>query len=96
VAAGIRPGQQVSDVGLKALVDRKMPDEVCPMDPVNNGADPAGKWPLESGSKTHAAANGMFTAPAGPRDQGDGKRVPTTGRRASGSVVKTRLAGSGI
>jgi hypothetical protein len=96
VAAGIRPGQTIADRGIKALVDRKMPEEVCHMDPINNGQDPAGKWPLESGSKSHAQANGMFTKVPVKKDQGDGTRVPTTGRRAHGAIIKTTLSGSGL
>jgi hypothetical protein len=85
VAQAIKPGQMCSDPGLCQVRDKKTADMKAGMvglDPVNNGQSPVeNRWPLESGSKSHAHANGMFLHEH-PSDQGEQSRVATTGQKS--------------
>jgi hypothetical protein len=97
VASGMKPGQHCSDPGLCQLHDKNtaaMKEGMVGLDPVNNGQSPVEhRWPLESGSKSHASANGMFQHEH-PSDQGEQKRVSTTGQK-SRSIFTSPLAGAG-
>ena len=89
VASAIKPGAICSDPGLCQLRDRNtetMKQGMAGLDPVNNGQTPVEhRWPLESGSKSHANANGMFLHEH-PSDQGEQKRVDTTGQNSRHAV----------
>ena len=90
VASAIKPGQICSDPGLSQLRDKNteaMKQGVVGLDPANNGQTPVEhRWPLESGSKSHANANGMFLHEH-PSDQGEQTRVPTTGQKGRAIVA---------
>jgi hypothetical protein len=102
VIDGIKPGQLVSDRGLHPHVKHRdaMAEEykAANMDPIPEGpGSPPKGWPLLSGSKSHAQANGM-TAPADNQsdNQGEQTRVPTTGRkRMAGAIFQTGLRRAG-
>ena len=94
VAEAIKPGQLCCDPGLCQLRDRNtetMKQGMTGLDPVNNGQTPVEhRWPLESGSKSHANANGMFLHEH-PSDQGEQTRVATTGRKSRHAIAVVPL-----
>ena len=85
VVAGMKPGQLVHDPGL-AQQHAKMTRERQMMASMHmDGAqpmDPADKFPLESGSKSHHEAGTIAPPAAAHNDQGEQKRRPVTGRAA--------------
>jgi hypothetical protein len=97
VASTIKPGSICSDPGLCQLRDKRTADMkqgMVGLDPLNNGQQPVeNRWPLESGSKSHANANGMFLHEH-PSDQGEQHRVKTTGQKSK-SIFTAPLSRGG-
>ena len=90
VLAGMKPGQIVADPGLAAHANYREEQEASnhathhgslEPDPEEAPDQVLSRFPLQSGGKSHAAANRM-TAKRGEQDndQGEQKRVRTTGR----------------
>lgn len=90
VSASTKPGAHVSDPGLRMLSDKR--DEEAgrlQLDPELSGPQPVeNRFPLESGSKSHEQANGMFGGRSPDiDDQGERTRVGATGRASPLSAV---------
>ena len=102
VIAGIKPGQIVHDRGLEPHVaHRDAAAQACAADRmedppmVGNGVT---DWPMRSGSKTHAQVGEMSAEQSAFKedDQGEQKRVPTTGRhKRMHEVMQMPLRNSG-
>ncbi len=94
VVAGMKPGQHVSDPGLKQI-KVKRDDEttaMAGMDPPPAGPDSVkNDWPLRSGQKGHHQATGQLSDPADNPDQGEQTRVPQTGRKSHGVQIQSSL-----
>jgi hypothetical protein len=89
VAAGMKPGQHVSDRGLAQLHSEH--------EAMGVGLDPDSipvpkRFPMETGRMSHTEANGMFTAPGQKVDQGEVHRRPTTARDQRVGQVTTAVA----
>jgi hypothetical protein len=93
VAQSLKPGQIVHDHGLRELRDRKvkmdaMHRQMTGLDPTSP-RPPEEKWPLESGSCTHADCDTMQEHQG--NDQGEQTRVGTTGRHHGARIMATPL-----
>jgi hypothetical protein len=95
VAEGIKPGQHVSDPGLRQVHGKRMDEMMAAatMDPPPQGPESVKHaWPLSSGSKSHEDL--ATTEQHATSDQGEEKRVPSTGQH-SRIIQQGMLAGAG-
>jgi hypothetical protein len=88
VVAGMKPGQTVHDPGLRQQHEHMTAERERMATLHMDGAppDPAEKFPLESGARSHHAAGTIAPPAARHNDQGEQKRRAVTGRAAHPSM----------